>query len=107
MTHDQDRARSRSWRAWTGIWCARNDLPPLVRGLPRSAALARHVLTGEYANDHGVLGNGWSDGGFEAFDPARALPCRSALSGHRTRYVGKYLTHYHEATGVWMDDSLR
>ena len=55
-------------------------------------------LTGQYAHNHGVLGNGGPDGGFQAFDPRGALPVSLRRSGYRTGYVGKYLNHYHEAT---------
>lgn len=52
-------------------------------------------LTGEYAHNHGVLDNGGTDGGYEAFaDADTALPVELNAAGYRTALIGKYLNGY-------------
>jgi arylsulfatase A-like enzyme len=51
-------------------------------------------LTGQYAHNHGVIGNQPPDGGFKAFDDEETLPVWLGRAGYRTGYVGKYLNGY-------------
>jgi len=53
--------------------------------------------TGQYAHNHGVLGNSPPDGGFGRFDDSNALPLWLQTAGYRTIHVGKYLNGYGEA----------
>jgi arylsulfatase A-like enzyme len=52
--------------------------------------------TGQYAHNHGVLGNSPPDGGFGRFDDANTLPLWLQAAGYRTIHVGKYLNGYGE-----------
>ena len=52
------------------------------------------LLTGQYAHNHGVLGNHAPLGGFTSLDSANALPVWLQDSGYRTIHVGKYLNEY-------------
>ena len=50
--------------------------------------------SGQYAHNHGVLGNGPPDGGFPRFDDSSSLPLWLQAAGYRTIHVGKYLNGY-------------
>jgi N-acetylglucosamine-6-sulfatase len=50
--------------------------------------------TGQYAHNHGVLGNQPPDGGFARLDDANTLPVWLQAAGYRTIHVGKYLNGY-------------
>ena len=56
------------------------------------------ILTGEYAHNHGVLGNGthkWPLGGFKGFDTDdNTLATWLDRAGYQTAFVGKYLNRY-------------
>lgn len=52
--------------------------------------------TGQYAHNHGVLGNGSPDGGFPRLDDSSTLPVWMQAAGYRTIHVGKYLNGYGE-----------
>lgn len=57
------------------------------------------ILSGQYAHNHGVLGNQSPDfplGGWEAFDETSTIATWLHDVGYRTSYVGKYLNHYAE-----------
>jgi N-acetylglucosamine-6-sulfatase len=49
-------------------------------------------LTGQYAHNHGVLGNSAPQGGFRAFRDRRTLATWLQDAGYRTALVGKYLS---------------
>ena len=52
-------------------------------------------LTGQYAHNHGVMGNEWAEGGgYRAFDNAGSLPVALQGAGYRTGLIGKYLNEY-------------
>ena len=51
-------------------------------------------LTGQYAHNHGVLGNIAPDGGYAALDGTRTLPVWLSEAGYRTAHVGRYLNSY-------------
>ena len=53
--------------------------------------------TGQYAHNHGVLGNTPPDGGFVSFDDSRTLPVWLQKAGYRTIHIGKYLNGYGNA----------
>ena len=52
--------------------------------------------TGQYAHNHGVLGNSPPDGGFGRFVDTNTLPVWLQAAGYRTIHVGKYLNGYGE-----------
>ena len=52
------------------------------------------LLTGQYAHNHGVLGNAPPNGGYYAFDPTSTLATWLEQSGYATALVGKYLNGY-------------
>ena len=52
--------------------------------------------TGQYAHNHGVLGNSPPDGGFGRFIDTNTLPVWLQAAGYRTIHVGKYLNGYGE-----------
>jgi arylsulfatase A-like enzyme len=55
------------------------------------------VLTGQYAHNHGVLGNEPPDGGFRKLDSTNTLAVWLQRAGYHTAHLGKYLNHYGEA----------
>jgi arylsulfatase A-like enzyme len=52
------------------------------------------LLTGQYAHNHGVLGNKPPWGGFQAFHDAETLPVWLQRAGYHTLWLGKYLNGY-------------
>jgi N-acetylglucosamine-6-sulfatase len=61
-------------------------------------------LTGQYAHNHGVMGNEWAEGGgYRAFDNSGSLPVALSRAGYRTAMVGKYMNEYRgpEVPGGW------
>lgn len=53
-------------------------------------------LTGQYAHNHGVLGNAGRRGGFQAFDDSSTLATWLRKRGYVTALVGKYLNGYED-----------
>jgi N-acetylglucosamine-6-sulfatase len=53
-------------------------------------------FTGQYAHNHGVLGNNLPRGGFEKFRGANSLPVWLRRAGYHTALIGKYLNGYGE-----------
>jgi len=52
-------------------------------------------LTGQYAHNHGVLSNYFSEGGgYRAYDDAGSLPIALDRAGYRTAMAGKYFNEY-------------
>jgi len=51
-------------------------------------------LTGQYAHNHGVLGNAFPLGGHRKLDHTNTLPVWLHGAGYRTAFVGKYLNGY-------------
>ena len=52
-------------------------------------------LTGQYAHNHGVMGNEWEEGGgYRAFDDAGSLPIALQRAGYTTAMAGKYMNEY-------------
>ncbi|MBA2358988.1 MAG: sulfatase-like hydrolase/transferase, partial [Actinobacteria bacterium] len=51
-------------------------------------------LTGQYAHNHGVLGNEPPQGGYTKLDNSNTLPVWLRRAGYHTGLVGKYLTGY-------------
>ncbi len=51
-------------------------------------------LTGQYAHNHGVLGNALPSGGYSKLDSSNTLPVWLRKTGYRTAFIGKYLNHY-------------
>ena len=52
------------------------------------------LLTGQYAHNHGVLGNAPPLGGYVALDHTNTLPVWLGRAGYHTAFVGKYLNGY-------------
>jgi N-acetylglucosamine-6-sulfatase len=52
--------------------------------------------TGQYAHNHGVLGNSPPDGGWVNFNDASTLPVWLQQAGYHTIHIGKYLNGYGE-----------
>jgi N-acetylglucosamine-6-sulfatase len=52
------------------------------------------LLTGQYAHNHGVMGNAPPHGGFQAFDDGETLPVWLQRAGYNTLMLGKYLNEY-------------
>ena len=58
-------------------------------------------LTGQYAHNHGVLGNGAPNGGFDRLDSTETLPVWLQRAGYYTAHIGKFLNGYEQsAVGV-------
>lgn len=51
-------------------------------------------LSGQYAHNHGVIGNTEPDGGWQAFDDSDTLPMWLQRVGYQTVMIGKYLNQY-------------
>ncbi|GAA4192780.1 sulfatase [Streptosporangium oxazolinicum] len=51
-------------------------------------------LTGQYAHNHGVLGNQPPDGGYEKLPAAETLPVWLRRAGYATAHIGKFLNGY-------------
>ena len=52
------------------------------------------LYTGQYAHNHGVLGNGPPLGGYTRLDKSNWLPLWLQAAGYRTMHVGKFLNGY-------------
>jgi arylsulfatase A-like enzyme len=52
------------------------------------------LLTGQYAHNHGVLGNSPPLGGFDKLDSTNTLPVWLQRAGYYTGLIGKYLNGY-------------
>ena len=50
------------------------------------------LYTGQYAHNHGVLGNGPPLGGYTRLDKTNWLPLWLQAAGYRTMHLGKFLT---------------
>jgi N-acetylglucosamine-6-sulfatase len=51
-------------------------------------------LTGQYAHNHGVMGNAPPDGGYAKLDSSNTLPVWLQRAGYHTVHIGKYLNGY-------------
>jgi arylsulfatase A-like enzyme len=65
-------------------------------------------LTGQYAHNHGVLGNGPPDGGYYKLDSTNTLAVWLQRAGYATIHLGKYLNRYgtkdpHEIPPGWTE----
>jgi N-acetylglucosamine-6-sulfatase len=52
------------------------------------------ILTGQYAHNHGVLGNQAPEGGYYKLDSTNTLPVWLQRAGYYTAHIGKYLNGY-------------
>ena len=73
-----------------------NEMHQLAALLP---VAGDDALPGQYAHDHGVLGNGAPLGGFDRFDTAHDLPVWLQRAGYYSAHVGKLMNGY-EASPV-------
>lgn len=55
-------------------------------------------MTGQYAHNHGVTGNGTPIGGFPAFKQQKSLPVWLQADGYHTIQIGKFLNQYPSAS---------
>lgn len=70
-----------------------NSFAPFPLCCPDQAS----ILTGQYAHNHGVLGNGggsWPAGGYDLLDGSSTLATWLQDAGYQTAFVGKYLVGY-------------
>jgi N-acetylglucosamine-6-sulfatase len=51
-------------------------------------------LTGQYAHNHGVMGNSPPEGGYAKLDSSNTLPVWLQRAGYHTVHIGKYLNGY-------------
>ncbi len=51
-------------------------------------------LTGQYAHNHGVMGNSPPEGGYSKLNHANTLPVWLRRAGYYTAHIGKYLNGY-------------
>ena len=58
-------------------------------------------LTGQYAHNHGVLGNRPPKGGYRRLDRQETLPVWLQRAGYRTMHVGKFLNRYGQHLGPY------
>jgi N-acetylglucosamine-6-sulfatase len=58
-------------------------------------------LTGQYAHNHGVLGNRPPTGGYGRLDRGETLPVWLRRAGYRTMHVGKFLNRYGQDLGPY------
>jgi N-acetylglucosamine-6-sulfatase len=58
-------------------------------------------LTGQYAHNHGVLGNRPPRGGYRRLDRRETLPVWLQRAGYRTMHVGKFLNRYGQDLGPY------
>jgi arylsulfatase A-like enzyme len=61
---------------------------------PQCCPARATMLTGQYAHNHGVMGNRPPDGGFQAFDDDETLAVWLTRAGYNTLMLGKYLNGY-------------
>lgn len=57
------------------------------------------ILTGQYAHNHGVLGNGgglWPVGGYDLLDGSNTLPLWLQDAGYQTAFIGKFMVGYNQ-----------
>ena len=52
------------------------------------------LLTGQYAHNHGVMGNAPPEGGFQALEDDETLAVWLRRAGYNTLMLGKYLNEY-------------
>lgn len=51
-------------------------------------------LTGQYPHNHGVVGNGPPDGGYQGLRGDQTVPVWLSAAGYHTTHIGKYLNGY-------------
>ena len=73
--------------------------PTTVTNWPLCCPSRATFMTGQYAHNHGVLGNKGPQGGFGRLDTEHTLPVWLQRSGYYTIHIGKFLNGY-ETSGV-------
>jgi N-acetylglucosamine-6-sulfatase len=58
------------------------------------------LLTGQYAHNHGVLGNSPPEGGYQAFDNGNTTALWLQERGYTTAHIGKFLNGYGAGDGA-------
>ncbi len=72
--------------------------PVSIASWPLCCPSRATLLTGQYAHNHGVLGNKDAPlGGFDRLDSETALPVWMENAGYYTAHIGKYLNGYEES----------
>jgi arylsulfatase A-like enzyme len=64
---------------------------------PQCCPSRASFLTGQYAHNHGVLGNSPPAGGYARLDHSNTLPVWLRNAGYYTAHIGKYLNGYGNA----------
>ena len=68
--------------------------PTSVTNWPLCCPSRATFQTGQYAHNHGVLGNSPPLGGFDRLDTTRTLPVWLQRAGYYTAHIGKFLNGY-------------
>lgn len=71
----------------------------MVAPHPNCCPSRAQVLTGQYAQNNGVLTNGAPNGGWAKLQSSTALPVWLQAAGYQTGFVGKYLHGYDGTSG--------
>lgn len=106
MTDDQTLEQLRVMPATTAFFDANGvTFDNFVTSFAMCCPSRATFLTGQYALNHGVLGNGAPRGGYYALDHTNTLPVWLQAAGYRTILAGKYLNGYHalEIPPGWTD----
>jgi N-acetylglucosamine-6-sulfatase len=75
--------------------------PVSVTNWPLCCPSRATLLTGQYAHNHGVLGNAAPFGGFDRLNSSETLPVWLQRAGYYTAHIGKFLNGYeNSAVGV-------
>jgi arylsulfatase A-like enzyme len=91
VDHLRVMSRTREWLEEGGLRFDR-----MIASYPLCCPARATWLTGQYAQNHGVLWNTPPDGGFATFagDQDRTLVTALQAAGYRTSFVGKYLNGF-------------
>ena len=81
------------------IGAAGAEFPETITNWPLCCPSRATYMTGQYAHNHGVLGNKEPQGGFGHLDTEHTLPVWLQRAGYRTIHIGKFLNGY-EGSGV-------
>ena len=71
--------------------------PTTVTNWPLCCPSRATMQTGQYAHNHGVLGNSPPLGGFTRLDLSETLPVWLQRSGYYTAHIGKFLNGYEDS----------
>ncbi len=99
MSDDQTQEEMRFMGRVRGLIGGRGaTFPTSVTNWPLCCPSRATFQTGQYAHNHGVLGNQPPIGGFEQLDTSRTLPVWLQRSGYYTAHIGKFLNGYEKSS---------